>query len=280
VTLAGRTIGGCALEAPLGAGAGGRVYRGRQLFLDRPVAVKVIHDARASATALERFQREARAAARVEHASVARVFELGHEDGAWFIVQELVEGETLAARIAREGPLAVAAALRIGADVAAGLAAIHEQRIIHRDVKPENIVLGLDGAAKLVDFGLALELEQSGGRATRTGQLLGTPRYVAPEQVSAKDVGPASDAFGLGAALHAALTGKAPHEVDDDSSIMALIMRRVREPAADVASAARTARPGWPSSWPRCSRPTPPRARRRARRRGAAGGSSRGRRGP
>ncbi|MBI2920261.1 MAG: protein kinase [Planctomycetes bacterium] len=208
--MTGKTIGGCRIEGPLGAGGMGAVYRARHVGLDKSVAVKVLppHFAR-SQEMVDRFQREARAVAKIDHPNIVGVLNVGIEDGLHFIVMPIVEGESLSARLAR-GPLAPAEAVRIGHGVAEGLAEAHRSGIVHRDVKPENILVTQGGVPKVIDFGLAREGGASG--LTEAGQLLGTPHYMSPEQCRGEAADARSDVYALGATLYHALTGRLPHE--------------------------------------------------------------------
>ncbi len=211
----GKTIGPCRLDTLLGAGASGRVYAGMHMRLERQVAIKLVPKTSASERALARFEREGKAAARLVNEHVARVFDRGEHGELCYLVQEFVAGEDLASRVDREGPLGVDDTLDIGVALADGLMAIHAEGIVHRDLKPENVVLCEGAVAKIVDFGIAGETENGDQkRLTAAGSLLGTPRYMPPEQISAGRgaVTDKSDLYALGVLLHVALTGYAPHE--------------------------------------------------------------------
>jgi predicted Ser/Thr protein kinase len=228
----GRVIGDCLLQAKLGEGAFGRVYRAFSNRLQLEVALKLITGT-THPNALERFKREARAAARLVHPNVARVHMLEEEQGLWYIVQEFVQGENLAARVERAGPLEVGDALELAGGVAAGLAAIHGAGILHRDLKPANVVLCLDGV-KIVDFGMARVVEEDSS-LTRRGAAIGSPSYAPVEQLGGDvaRIGPASDVFALGGVLHFSLTGHAPHEGEDDASPIEMMARRAQGLDAD-----------------------------------------------
>jgi eukaryotic-like serine/threonine-protein kinase len=224
------------LESLLGSGANGSVYAGVHLRLDQRVAIKLVPKDSASERALVRFEREGKAAARLANEHVARVLDRGEDARFCYLVQEIVSGETLAARVERDGPLVPDAVLKIGVALADGLQAIHAAGVVHRDLKPENVVLCDGAVAKIVDFGIVGEVAtEDERRLTAAGSLLGTPRYVPPEQISVGAVTDKSDLYALGALLHVALTGVAPHE-DKDTRCdnMALLVRRMNEPAADV----------------------------------------------
>jgi tRNA A-37 threonylcarbamoyl transferase component Bud32 len=194
----------------IAAGGMGAVYRAVDETLGRQVAVKALRRELADdPTFLERFRREARAAAGLSHPGVAGIYDYGEVDGQPFIVMELVEGETLAERVAAEGRLPWREAFAIGEQVAAALAAAHAHGLVHRDVKPANILLGRDGRAKVTDFGIAQAAQTA--TLTRTGMVLGSANYVAPEQAKGGHVGPAADLYSLGCVLFEAVTGETPY---------------------------------------------------------------------
>jgi serine/threonine protein kinase len=194
----------------IAAGGMGAVYRAVDESLGRQVAVKVLRRELADdPTFLERFRREARAAAGLSHPGVAGVYDYGELGGQPFIVMELVEGETLAERLAAGGRLPWREAFAIGEQVAAALAAAHAHGLVHRDVKPANILLGRDGRAKVTDFGIAQAAQAV--TLTRTGMVLGSANYVAPEQAKGGHVGPAADLYSLGCVLFEAVTGETPY---------------------------------------------------------------------
>jgi len=229
--LTGRTVGGYRVERAVGQGGGGaRVYLARQPSLNRPVALKVLAAAGQRPETLARFDREARAAGKVLDAGVARVYDFGDDGGLRYLAQEYVAGESLADRLEREGRRPLAEALEIGLALAGGLAAIHRADLVHRDLKPGNVVLAADGPPKIVDFGL-VGLRDASAALTRPGSLIGTPLYMAPEQIeiAADGVGPAADVYALGATLHHALTGRVPHDTGD-RDLKAFLRRRAAEP--------------------------------------------------
>ncbi|WP_424212361.1 serine/threonine-protein kinase [Streptomyces sp. BI20] len=204
------------LEEELGRGGMGVVWRAQDTLLSRPVAVKELHVPEGSADRTDRtdresrrsrLMREARAAAQINHPNVITVHDvLLHADRPW-IVMELIDGESLEEAV-DEGVLLPREAARIGAGLAAGLAAAHAAGVLHRDVKPANVFLTRDGRAVLGDFGIAV-LDGSSG-TTRTGEVVGSPDYLAPERVSGNRPGPASDLWSLGATLYAAVEGNGP----------------------------------------------------------------------
>jgi Tol biopolymer transport system component len=206
----GSTLGPYLILGELGAGAMGEVFRARDTRLDRLVALKVLpaeltHDS----TAVARFQTEAKAASALNHPNILTIFDIGQAGDTWFIAAELVEGVTLRQRLAA-GPLPAEEALAIGIQCAVALDAAHRAGIVHRDIKPENIMLRPDGVVKVVDFGLARILqtgELSSPHATQTGSVLGTPRYMSPEQARGEKLDGRSDIFSLAAVLAELLTG-------------------------------------------------------------------------
>jgi serine/threonine protein kinase len=214
----GRALGGrYRMEALLAAGGMGEVWAARDLLLDRPVAVKVLGWALAvDGRAAERLRREARAAARLEHPNIARVLDLGDQDGRPYLVMELLEGESLAARIDRAGAMAPAEASRVVAAVADALEAAHRAGVVHRDVKPGNVFLTADGEVKVLDFGIA---SAAGEAALTTGDLLGTPAYLAPERVLGNHATPAADIYALGVVLYELLAGRRPFETGSDMGL-------------------------------------------------------------
>jgi serine/threonine protein kinase len=206
-------IGRYAVTRKLGEGGMGVVYEARDDRLERTVAVKTIAAVEADETARQRFWREARAAAAVNHPNVCHIYEIGEHEGEPFIAMELLEGEPLAARIER-GPLSPAEAVPIGLGVLGALSALHARGIVHRDLKPSNVFLTPNGV-KLLDFGLARPSDPDLARSlasasglTRTGMMLGTPRYMAPEQVTGEAVDGRCDLFALGAILFEMLAGR------------------------------------------------------------------------
>jgi serine/threonine protein kinase len=202
-----RVPGAWRVEARLGRGALGEVWRARD-ERGAPVAVKLLHEGLAGDDELAaRFAREARLVRRLAHAAIPAVYADGRTpDGRAAIVMERVDGEDLAAAIAREGRLPVAEALRVGARVAAVLADAHEAGVLHRDIKPQNLMRSPDGAVRVLDFGVALSADEP--RLTATGVVLGSPWYLSPEQCRGEPATPASDLYALGATMVHALTGE------------------------------------------------------------------------
>ncbi len=208
----GRTFGGYRIESVIGRGGMGTVYKARQLSLGRPVAIKVLPtDLAREEQFLERFHREADALSRLSHPSVVAVFDRGEVAGQPYLVMEYVEGESLRDAM-RNGPLALAEALRVTAAVLQALDHAHEKGIVHRDIKPENVLLSRDGVVKVADFGLSKLLgPDDGTRLTRTQLVLGTYEYMAPEQREhAREADPRSDLYATGVVLYEMLAGELP----------------------------------------------------------------------
>jgi hypothetical protein len=201
------------LDALLGAGGMATVFRAHDVRLDRPVAVKVLSpNLAADPTLAQRFEQEARFLAAVNNASVVNVFDVGEANGEPFFVMELVDGETLADRIAREGPVPPDEAVPIVSAIAHGLRVLHRDGFVHRDVKPGNILLPRDGGAKLADFGLVRPDRASD--LTAPGTAVGTLAYLAPELLRGEAASPASDVYALGVVAYEALTGRLPYPVE------------------------------------------------------------------
>lgn len=221
------TIGDYELVEELGRGGMGVVFRARQLSLDREVAVKMILRGRlASESDLKRFLAEASATARLQHANIVPVYDVGDFDGRPFFSMQLIHGETLMERLA-QGPLPEREAARIVAHSARAIAYAHRQGILHRDVKPSNILIDHRGKPHVTDFGLAKEGTED-TTLTRSGMMVGTPAYMSPEQASGSraNVGPASDIYSLGCVLYHALTGRPPLIADSPVELMLMILEQ------------------------------------------------------
>jgi DNA-binding beta-propeller fold protein YncE len=213
----GSTLGGYRVDALIARGGMGVVYRATHLALDRPVALKVIARHLADDPAFrERFLTESRLAARLDHPSVVPVYDAREEAGELFVAMRLIEGGDLKRRIAAEGPLPPAEAVELLGQVADALDAAHTAGIVHRDVKPHNILLDGSGRAYLSDFGLAKALGESG--VLSGASIAGTVEYMSPEQWQGRSVGPAADVYSLGCVLYEALTGIAPYARRDEDS--------------------------------------------------------------
>ena len=209
--LIGRTLGAFEIRERISTGGMGTVYKAYQRGMDRTVALKVLPpELAAKPVALQRFYQEARSAARLDHPNIVRAIDVGEHEGLHYFAMEFVEGESLARRIKRGGRLSEAEAVRVIAAVAEALDAAHASGIIHRDVKPENVLIATDGTVKLADFGLVKRLDLDLG-LTQPGKGVGTTNYMAPEQFrDAKNADARCDIYGLGGTLYSALTGVAP----------------------------------------------------------------------
>jgi hypothetical protein len=225
-----RLDGRYVLESQVASGGMATVWRGTDQVLGRPVAVKVLHENLSQdEELLERFRMEAVAAARLSHPSVVRVFDTGVDGGVCYIVMELFEGTTLADLVAQDGPLPPDEAARIVRAALHGLAHAHREGIVHRDVKPSNILVDASGLVKVTDFGIA-KAAFAEGDLTTTGSLLGTAKYLAPEQVEGGAVDPRTDIYAAGIVLYEALTGRPPFEAD--THMATATMRLAQEPPA------------------------------------------------
>ena len=211
-----RIIGPVKIQAKISKGGMGIVYRGRHLKLDIDVAVKFLfpHLAEKNPEYVLRFEREARMAARLNNENLVRVFDVDSQKNYHYVVMELVCGETARDRVARKGPLAEPEALEIVLGATRGLDAAHRRGIVHRDIKPDNIMIDSSGIVKLADLGIAkmLNEEEDGGHLTQPGFVMGTPSFMPPEQLmDARSVGLAGDIYSMGATLYFLLMGKAPY---------------------------------------------------------------------
>jgi len=236
--LIGSTVSHYRILDRLGGGGMGVVYKAVDLKLDRPVALKFLSSQRgASEEHKRRFIREARAASALDHPNICTVYEIDETpDGALFIAMALCEGETLRDRIAR-GPLPVGEAVEIAEQIAAGLARAHGRGIVHRDVKPANVIVAPDGRVKLVDFGIAKLADQS--RLTRAGTTVGTAGYMSPEQLHGEEPDPRTDVWSLGVVIYEMVTGHSPFEAESETETVKAILRRAQQPMSQL-------RPGVP----------------------------------
>jgi eukaryotic-like serine/threonine-protein kinase len=218
------------LEERLGSGGMSTVYRAFDETLERWVAIKVLHrEMSGQPDQLERFRREARAVARLNSPHVVTVIDAGEDEGHPYIVFECIDGETLKDRIRRLGRLPVDEAIAYAIEIGRALSAAHAERMVHRDVKPQNVLLSGDGRAKVTDFGIARSLEADG--LTMTGRVLGTTDYVSPEQALGHSVTEQSDIYSLGIVLYEMLTGDVPFRADTQVGVA---MKHVREPLPNV----------------------------------------------
>jgi serine/threonine-protein kinase len=242
--LIGSTLGHYRITAKLGEGGMGEVYRGHDERLDRDVAIKVLPEAVAEdAQRLARFEREAKLLASLSHQNVATLHGLEEHDGQRFLVMELAEGETLAARN-EKGPIPVDDALEYARQIAEGLEAAHEVGIVHRDLKPANVMVSPEGKVKVLDFGLAKAWQPEGsdvdvthsptltGQMTAAGVLLGTAAYMSPEQARGKPVDKKADVWSFGVLLWEMLTGRLLFSGETVTDVIAAVV--TQEPDLDA----------------------------------------------
>ncbi|MBL8793305.1 MAG: serine/threonine protein kinase [Planctomycetia bacterium] len=226
-----RAFGGYELIAELGRGGMGVVYKARQVELNRTVAVKMILSGTMSSPAeVERFRIEAEAMARLQHANIVQVFEVGEVDGRAYYSMEYIDGPSLAHKVT-DGPLPGREAARCLAIIARALHHAHRNGILHRDLKPSNILLDREGMPHITDFGLAKKLDTDSGQ-TRTGTVMGTPSYMPPEQAAGRvrDLGPRSDVYSLGAVLYESLTGRPPFRAETALDTLLQVLERQAAP--------------------------------------------------
>jgi serine/threonine-protein kinase len=219
------------LEELVGTGGMSSVYRAHDQLLERHVALKVLHPHYADDSEyVERFRREARAVAKLSHPHIVTVIDRGEADGQQFIVFEYVDGENLKQLIERTGPLPTRQAIELTLEIADALAFAHEHGLVHRDVKPQNVLITPDGEAKVTDFGIARSLDVEHG-VTQTGTVLGTSNYLSPEQASGHTTTPATDVYSLGVVLYEILTGEVPFPGEN---FVAVAMKHINDPPPDV----------------------------------------------
>jgi serine/threonine-protein kinase len=218
----------------LASGGTAELWRAHDEQLDRPVAVKRLHPhLLPDEASRRRLAAEARAAAGLSHPAIVAIYDVDAEGETPALVMELVEGESLATRIARDGPLSAVEAARLVADLADGLYHAHQQGVIHRDVKPANVLLGRDGRVRLVDFGIAHSLADAAQRLTQTGTVIGTLPAMAPEQLAAGPITPRTDLYGLGVVLYEAITGTLPYPTSTPL-VLAEAQRRGPQPIEGI----------------------------------------------
>src|SRR6267142_736287 len=236
----GTKLGPYEIQTSIGAGGMGEVYRAHDSRLDRTVAIKVLPASfSADRDRLQRIAQEARAAAALNHPNILSIFDIGDEDGAPYVVSELLEGETLRDRL-RSGPISSRKTIDYAVQVARGLSAAHEKGIVHRDLKPENLFVTNDGRVKILDFGIAKLVRPSGveeGAAetavpteTESGAILGTSGYMSPEQIRGEKVDHRSDLFALGCVLYEMLSGRRPFSGPTPADTMSAVLSQEPPP--------------------------------------------------
>ncbi len=214
------------LDRKIGEGGMARVYLGRDLRLNRRVAIKIPHRHMSDdADFLDRFRHEAQAAAILAHPNIVDVYDVGMDGEIHYIVMEYVEGTDLKSMINREAPLAIATAVKIAEQIARGLSAAHRAGMVHRDIKPQNVIITSDGHARITDFGVAKSHLSTA--MTETGVSFGTVDYISPEQAQGFQATPQSDIYALGIVLYEMLTARLPFKGD---SAIAVAMKHVTEP--------------------------------------------------
>ncbi|MBX3274810.1 MAG: serine/threonine protein kinase [Sandaracinaceae bacterium] len=237
--LLGKDLGAYRIDVTIGSGATGVVYRATPHAGGPPVALKVLHDNLGSITGLERrFKREARVLKKLSHPNIVEISEFGMEDGRTFIAMELLEGQTLEERL-EESPLEPQEALRIYEPILEALAVAHEHDVVHRDLKPANVFLEKNGGVKLLDFGLAkmLSIDETAsedGTLTRKGRIVGTPAYMAPEQITGVFIDVRADVYALGVMLYELLADRRPFLYERRSE---LLRAHLLEPVKPIAQA-------------------------------------------
>lgn len=216
------------LEEKIGSGGMAEVYRAHDNLLDRPVAVKILHEAyRSDAEFVEKFHREARAAARLSHPNIVNIYDVGVDGIDHFIVMELVPGNSLKDKIREEGPLKILTATKIAKDIACGLAHAHANNLVHCDIKPHNILMTPDGHAKIADFGIARAVTES--TMTYNGSVIGSVHYFSPEQAQGSTITPKSDIYSLGIVMYEMLTNRLPFTGEN---ALTIAMKQVEEDPA------------------------------------------------
>ena len=209
----------------IGEGGWAETYEGQDLLLGRTVALKVLRTQfAADPTLVDRFEREARISAAVSHPNVVAVYDYGTQDGSFFIALQFIAGEDLKQLIVRQGRVAILEAIHITREILRGLEEIHRAGIVHRDVKPQNVLMGRDGLIRITDFGIAHQ--ELATRVTTHGDAIGTASYMAPEQAQGEDVSPATDIYAVGVVLYELLTGRLPF---NRGHAMAILLAHIQE---------------------------------------------------
>ena len=240
-SLIGKEISGCEILTKVAEGGMGAVFKARHKALNRIVCVKILSPALANdKKAVTLFLTEARAIAELDHPNIVNVYNVGKEQGYYFIVMSFVEGQTLSAMLKKERVLPIGRVLDLFDGVLKGLSVAHEKGIIHRDIKPSNILITPEGRPKIVDFGIAKKVDKEKG-STKTTELAGTAYFIAPEQALGKDIDTRSDLYSVGASMYYVLTGHFPY---NGKNTIEIIQKHINEPVPDP-SKLRTDLPGW-----------------------------------
>src|SRR5690242_3026993 len=224
------------LQEPIGRGGMATIYRAVDLRMGRTVAVKILREVYSSDPKfVTRFQREARAASALQHPNIVQVFDYGQSGDSYYIAMEFIEGADLRRYLKKHGMLSNERAIEIAHDVALGLGAAHKRGIVHRDVKPQNVMLNDDGLVKLTDFGIAsMYKDVDAERLTTTGMTLGTVQYYAPEQAQGEVVTPAADIYALGIVMYEMLAGKTPFDGDTPVAVAMRHIQDIPEPPSRI----------------------------------------------
>ncbi len=232
------------LKRRVGRGGMAEVYLARDLLLERPVAIKILFPEFATDPSfVARFRREAQSAAKLTHPNIVGVYDWGKERGTYYIVMEFVDGQTVSELLRADGPIPASQAARIAADVAGALGYAHQKGVVHRDVKPGNVLIAKDGEVKVADFGIARAMTAtSEENLTQTGSVMGTATYFSPEQAQGKPVDPRSDLYSLGVVLYEMASGKPPFQAD---SPVAIAYKHVQEPLPSLKERAPSTPPDY-----------------------------------
>jgi serine/threonine protein kinase len=231
--LIGRTLAGCRLVASVASGSMGEVFRGVHEALQRPVAVKVVQVGGREREAVDRLLVEARALAKIEHPNIVHVYDVGLQGALFYIVMQFLEGTTLKVRFDESGALTVDEVYSVIGDIARGLGAMHQEGLIHRDLKLENVIVGPDGRAKIMDFGLVRE---TGAKDEYEGNIVGTPPYIPPEIWIGRPADGRSDLYSLGIMLYTVLCGAYPFRAKSPKEYCELHLKAVPKSPAAVTS--------------------------------------------
>lgn len=243
-SLVGKEISGCEIIAKVAEGGMGAVFKARHKALNRTVCVKILSPSLANdKKAVSLFLTEARAIAELDHPNIVNVYNVGKEQGYYFIVMSFIEGQTLSATLKKERVLPIGRVLDLFDGVLKGLSVAHEKGIIHRDIKPSNILITPEGKPKIVDFGIAKKVDKETG-STKTTELAGTAYFIAPEQALGKDIDTRADLYSIGASMYYVLTGRFPY---NGKNTIDIIQKHINDPIPNPAKL-RPDLPGWLSA--------------------------------